>query len=332
MRPALPSVVEGQFGALSDEELAAAAVRAHEQAVASADSAVESATRAGELLAEAQRRCSEQKRSFSGWLLRHWPKSDKTAYRYIALAQATATQVPQLPLPRASKVAPGLTRLPLAHPSVRAALEAIGYDAGSTRAKPAAPVEDDEAVKARLLEQAEIDKVEAEGRREATRLQKKQAQINREIEEGRQQRGAPNPPPRATFNSLDDSVTKGAAQAHGAGAMATTITNAADAAKRQAIQDKADSRTRRVQAQNPAPPPVKTVALAWRQVEKAAQALLEKLDAEDATPDAQLPGMEEYRAQARLGLETAIAAIREGIESEPAMLQKAAGWRAGVAS
>lgn len=152
-----PVVLSAEVVAISemkDAEIAAAAVRLHEQAVASADGAVQAATRAGELLAEAQRRCKRDGRSFSDWLLRHWTKSDKIAYRYIALAQAARTEVQQNSLPRAGEGIEGLARLPLNHPSARAALEAIGYDAGGVR-RSALPEDPDEreAAEERRMEQ-----------------------------------------------------------------------------------------------------------------------------------------------------------------------------------
>jgi hypothetical protein len=149
---------------MTDHQLGSTAARFHEQAVASADSAKEAAARAGELLLEGQRRCAERSQSFADWLLRYWPKSDKTAYRYIALAQASLTEVQKNSLPRAGEGNAGLASLPLAHPSVRAALEAIGYDAGGTREKGGET--EDEAIE-RLAREREDERHERKAGRHA---------------------------------------------------------------------------------------------------------------------------------------------------------------------
>ena len=120
---------------MTDAELVDAALKAHEATVSAADSAVEAAVRAGDLLREARRRCEARGVGWSDWLLRNWPKSKRTAERYMALSHAS--QVEQECATRASRTESTLTRLPLAHPSVRAALEAIDYSAGGTRSEEA---------------------------------------------------------------------------------------------------------------------------------------------------------------------------------------------------
>lgn len=180
--------------ALSDEQLAAAAVKSHDQAVAMRDGAVEAAVRTGDLLREAQRRCRERGQSWGDWLLRHWPKSRKTADRYVALSYAhereQSPQVPQISESRVTQKTAAVT----AHPSVRAALEAIGYGVERDEPESEGPSNvptDDLMQKPTEAEQATVDRLSVEQaqsdqERAAERLRKRDEWRAKQAAEQRQ--------------------------------------------------------------------------------------------------------------------------------------------------
>lgn len=175
---------------LTDEQLAAAAVQSHDQAVAMRDGAVEAAVRTGDLLREAQRRCRERGQSWGDWLMRHWPKSRKTADRYVALSYAhereQSPQVPQISESRVTQKTAAVT----AHPSVRAALEAIGYGVERDEPEPEGPSNvptDDLMREPTEAEQATIDRLSAD---QAKADQERAAKRLRERDEWRAKRQA----------------------------------------------------------------------------------------------------------------------------------------------
>lgn len=176
---------------LSDEQLAAAAVQSHDQAVAMRDGAVEAAVRTGDLLREAQRRARERGQSWGDWLMRHWPKSRKTAERYIALSyaheqgerDAPPSQLQQRPASRVTQ-----------HPSVRAALEAIGYGVDRDEPESEGPSNvptDDLMREPTEAEQATVDRLsneqaQSDQERAAERLRKRDEWRAKQAAEQRQ--------------------------------------------------------------------------------------------------------------------------------------------------